>query len=161
MSAARLLLFAASALLLPAQEPAKRPDPVQWTILSAPKEVRAGQIFRVTLLARVTEGWHLYSMAKKEGGPIPTTITLPAPQWFRLAGAVEPPTGITSYDDSFEMEVETYLGEAEFTLPVEAPREVKPGSWKLKIAARYQACDSRECLPPKTVQLERDIQVIP
>lgn len=144
-----------------ADEPPKRPEPVRWSVASAPKQVRAGQVFRVTLLARVAEGWHLYSMEKKEGGPIPTTIAVPGPQWFRLAGAVETPVGITSFDEGFDMEVETYLGEAEFIVPIEALRDVKPGELKLKVAARYQVCDNRECLPPKTVELEAPIRVVP
>lgn len=145
---------------LRADEPVKRPDPVKWLLVSAPKQAKAGQIFRVTLLARVTEGWHLYSMDRKEGGPVPTAITLPGPQWFRLAGRVEPPVGITSFDEGFEMEVETYIGEAEFVVPVETLRDVKPGEVQLKIAARYQACDSRECLPPKTVELEHTVRIV-
>lgn len=147
--------------VMPADEEEKKPEPVKWSVASAPKQVRAGQVFRVTLLARVAEGWHLYSMEKKEGGPVPTTITVPGPQWFRLAGAVEPPVGITSFDDGFDMEVETYLGEAEFIVPIEALRDVKPGDLTLKIAARYQVCDNRECLPPKTVELETPIRIVP
>ncbi len=145
---------------LRADEPVKRPDPVKWLLVSAPKQAKAGQFFRVTLLARVVEGWHLYSMAPKEGGPIPTSITMPGPQWFRLAGQVEPPVGITSFDEGFEMEVETYIGEAEFIVPVETLRDVKPGEVRLKIAARYQACDNRECLPPKTVDLEHTVKIV-
>jgi len=149
-----LLLLAAPALL------ADEPEPVKWTVLSAPREARPGQVFRVTLLARITEGWHLYSMQRKPGGPEPTTLTLPTPQWFRLAGAVEPPTGITTYDERFEMEVETYIGEAEFIIPVEVPRDAKPGAWKLKIAARFQVCDNHEALPARTVAFERDIRIL-
>ncbi|MCL4843597.1 MAG: hypothetical protein KJZ79_17240 [Bryobacteraceae bacterium] len=157
-------LLAAALLLAPglasADDPPKRPDPVKWTLSAAPSEAKPGQIFRVTLLARVAEGWHLYSMEKKEGGPIPTTITLPGPQWFKIAGRVEPPVGITSFDEGFDMEVETYLGEAEFTIPIEVLRDVKPAPLTLKIAARYQACDNRECLPPKTVTLEHKLRII-
>lgn len=143
-----------------ADEPVKRPEPVKWLLVSAPKQAKAGQFFRVTLLAKVTEGWHLYSTAPKEGGPIPTSITMPGPQWFRLAGQVEPPVGITSFDEGFEMEVETYIGEAEFIVPVETLRDVKPGEVQLKIAARYQACDNRECLPPKTVELDHTLKIV-
>lgn len=96
-------LLAAALLLAPvlasADDPPKRPDPVKWTLSAAPAEAKPGQIIRVTLLARVAEGWHLYSMDKKEGGPIPTSITLPGPQWFKLAGRVEPPVGITTFDE--------------------------------------------------------------
>ena len=142
-------------------QPEERPGPVKWAVAAAPKEVKAGQVFRVTVLANVAEGWHLYSMQRKEGGPVPTTITLPGAQWFRLAGAVEPPVGVTSYDEGFGMEVETYLGEAEFILPLETPRSAPAGEWKLKIAARYQACDNRECLPPKTVEMEVPVRIVP
>jgi DsbC/DsbD-like thiol-disulfide interchange protein len=156
----RALCLLAFAPLLATADPPTRPDPVKWAIAAAPAQVKAGQFFRVTLVARIAEGWHLYSMDRKEGGPIPTTITLPGPQWFRLSGRVEPPVGITSFDEGFEMEVETYLGEAEFLLPIETLPGVKPGEVTLKFAARYQACDNRECLPPKTVQLEHPIRII-
>jgi DsbC/DsbD-like thiol-disulfide interchange protein len=152
--------FALTLMLLTSPAtPDEAPDPVKWSVVSAPKEVRPGQIFRVTLIARVTEGWHLYSMQRKDGGPVPTAITLPTPQWFRLAGSIEPPVGITTYDERFEMEVETYIGEAEFVIPIEVPRDAKPGAWKLKLAARYQVCDNHEALPAKTVDFERDIRI--
>lgn len=153
-----LASLAAAPAMQAGGEPAK-PEPVAWSVAAAPEQVRPGQVFRLTLRARIAEGWHLYSVRVKEGGPIPTTITVPGPQWFKLAGAVEPPVGVTSFDEGFEMEVETYLGEAEFIVPIEVLREVKPGALKLRIAARFQVCDNRECLPPRTVEVEVPIRV--
>jgi hypothetical protein len=37
----------------------------------------------------------------------------------------------------------------------------KPGPATLMVNARYQACDNKLCLPPRTVKLELPVEVHP
>lgn len=141
------------------QQPDAEPDPVRWEILSAPEKARAGQVLRVTLSARVDEPWHMHSMKKLEGGPEPLAVTAPGPQLFRLAGVVDAPVALAQFEERFGMEVEFYLGEVEFAVPVEVVREAKPGKGTLTLAVRYQACDNKRCLSPRTVRLDAVIRI--
>jgi len=139
-----------------AQEPGGKLNPVKWS-LTAPAAARSGARIEPRLTAMIEEGWHLYSLRQLEGGPIATQIAVPPPQQFKLAGVIDAPVPLTAHEEAFDMSVEFYFGEVEFTLPIEVNREAKPGTHLLAVTARYQACDNKQCLPPKTVRLESPI----
>ncbi len=154
----------ALALLAPAvaaaQSSGEKLNPVTWS-LSAPARVKAGEKFTAKLTAQIEEGWHLYSLKELEGGPIPTSIGVPAAQPFRLAGKIEAPVPITAHEEAFGMDVEFYTGEVEFGLPLETSADANPGPAKLVATARYQACDNKQCLPPRTVRLGQSVGIAP
>lgn len=135
--------------------------PVQWSI-GAPepktKVARGGRIV-VTLSAEIAEGWHLYSLKKVEGGPIPTSIALAESSSFRQAGAVEAPAPLTTFEETFQMEIESYEGGADFRVPVEVLKDGQAGARPLLVHVRFQVCDNKQCLPPRTVKLELPLEV--
>mgnify|MGYP000871475567 CR=1 FL=1 len=151
-----LIAAALMSLALHAQEAEPKLNPVKWT-LSAPSQAGVGSRIEALVTATVEEGWHLYSLKQLEGGPIATQIAMPAPQQFKLAGVVDAPVPLTAHEEAFDMSVEFYFGEVEFRLPVEINRDAKSGPHKLAVTARYQACDNKQCLPPKTVRLEQTV----
>jgi thiol:disulfide interchange protein DsbD len=151
-----LMAVAAMACAVQAQEAEPKLDPVKWT-LSAPAQAGVGARIEALVTATVEEGWHLYSLKALEGGPIATQIAMPAPQQFKLAGVIDAPVPLTAHEEAFDMSVEFYFGEVEFRLPVEINRDAKPGAHKLTVTAKYQACDNKQCLPPKTVRLEKTV----
>jgi DsbC/DsbD-like thiol-disulfide interchange protein len=136
------------------------PDPVAWKLEEAPaKPVKPGARFNLKLVAKIQEGWHLYSLKALPEGPIPTRIWLPEGQAFQLAAAVQATEPQTLQDPSFNMEVELYEGEATFTLPVRIAAGAAAGSQTLTANASYQSCNNKICLPPKTVKVEIPIAV--
>lgn len=151
-----LLAVAALALAVQAQEAEQKLNPVKWA-LAAPGQAGAGARIEAQVTATVDEGWHLYSLRPLEGGPIATQIAVPAPQQFKLAGVIDAPVPLNAHEEAFDMAVEFYFGEVEFRLPIEINRDAKPGLHKLTVTARYQACDNKQCLPPKTVRLEQTV----
>ncbi len=62
-------------------------------------------------------------------------------------------------DENFNMEVEFYLGEAVFSLPVKVAANAAAGTHALTVNASYQACDNRVCLPPRTVRVMVPVEV--
>ena len=152
----KLILAAALAACL-AAAPA---DPVAWKLQNpTAASVKPGARFTVKLLAAVQEGWHLYSLKPMTEGPIATRIWIAEGQPFLLAGAVRAPEPRVMQDPSFGMEVELYEGEAVFTLPVRVAPGTAPGAQKLVVSASYQSCNSKLCLPPKTVKVEVPITI--
>ncbi|MBI4889955.1 MAG: protein-disulfide reductase DsbD N-terminal domain-containing protein [Acidobacteria bacterium] len=135
--------------------------PVQWTLTAAkpPAAVKAGGRIQVVLKASIQEGWHLYSLKKLEGGPIATTITLPEGQPFRLAGDIDASAPLSNYDETFQMDVESYAYSATFQLPVDAAQDARPGAVTLTVNARFQACDDKQCLPPRTMKVELPVTI--
>jgi thiol:disulfide interchange protein len=143
-----LLAFCAIAAL------AAPPDPVAWKIEGAPaKPARAGDRFSVKLVAQIQEGWHLYSMKEVADGPVATRIWVAEGQPIQLAGPIKAAPPEVIQDPSFNMEVEEYEGQAEFTLPLRATGPAQT----LVVNVSYQSCNNRLCLPPKTVKVEATI----
>jgi len=136
------------------------PDPVAWKLEAAlPKPLKPGARFNLKLVAKIQEGWHLYSLKPLAEGPIPTRIWLPEGQPFQLAAMIQASEPQTLQDPSFNMEVELYEGEATFTLPVRLAAGAPGGSQTLVANASYQSCNNKICLPPKTVKVELTIAV--
>jgi hypothetical protein len=127
--------------------------PIRWKIAGVSK----GPAVKVKLAAEIAEGWHLYSLKKLEGGPIATTITVREGQAFQTAGRIEAPEPVVTHDPNFDMDVEYYTGAPEFAVPVKAAAGAKPGPNPLAVTVRFQACNDRICLPPRTVTLETTI----
>lgn len=150
MKLALLTALLTSACAVTAQEH----NPVHWSAPAVGDKAQPGGRIRVRVAAEIQPGWHLYSLKKIEDGPIPTTITLSPDQPFRLAGAIDAPPPIVMRDPTFDMDVEYYEESAEFVLPVEVGADAKPGPAKVSVAARYQSCNDKMCLPPRTVKIE-------
>jgi DsbC/DsbD-like thiol-disulfide interchange protein len=148
--------LACIALALAAAPPA---DPVAWKMQDAPAKVKAGARFDLKLVARIQEGWHMYSMKPVDDGPIPTRIWLAEGQPLQLAGAIHAADPEKVQDPSFGMEVELYEGEAEFTLPLRVAASAGAGPLTVVVNASYQSCNNKVCLPPKTVKVEAAVVV--
>lgn len=134
-------------------------SPVRWTMTVEPVQVRGGMALHARLAAAIDQGWHLYSMKELDGGPIPTRIAVPEGQPFRQAGSVEASRPVERQDETFGMAVESYEDSAEFVVPVEAAKSVPAGDAELQVSVRYQLCDDKICLPPRTVRLTAKVTV--
>ena len=136
------------------------PDPVTWKAEQAPtKPLKAGARFTVRLVAKIQDGWHVYSMKPLEDGPVPTRIWLAEGQPFQLAAAVKADEPQTLEDPTLKMEVELYEGTAGFDLPVKIAAGVAAGTQTMVVNATYQSCNNKMCLPPKTVKVEVPVPV--
>ena len=123
-------------------------NPVKWT-LQGPRvlTVAPGSVTRLQVNATIENGWRVYSLTQKKGGPYGMTITMLPGSRLAFAGPVVTPTPVAKYDSSFKMMTETYSGTGTFIIPVRASSE--PGTTSSTIKIRYQACNARFCLPPR------------
>ena len=149
------LLLAAGVVASIAQEA----NPIHWKAAGTSYQTKPGALLQVPVVAAIDEGWHLYSLKKLEGGPIPTTISIAAGQPFRLDGKIDSPEPIPTDDPNFGMTVEYFLQSARFVLPVRVAADALPGKQVLKITARYQTCNEKICLPPKIATMEVPVTV--
>jgi thiol:disulfide interchange protein DsbD len=164
----RKLVFATIAFLAVAMADAvatvsvyAQENPIKWSIqpVSSKKPLKAGDKLSVKVVAKIDGGWHLYSLTQPSGGPVPTRITLPAEQPFKLVGRIASPTPYVAPDPNFGIDTEYYEGSATFTLPVKIAADAKPGKTKLLVNAFFQSCNDQFCLPPKTVKLETPVEI--
>ena len=126
---------------------AQRLDPIQWSLTAEAAKAPAGSSVPLHLRATFQEGWHLYSLTTPKGGPIPTTAELaenPAVSGSRL---FQPPPE-KQFDKNFNLDTETFEKAVDLPLVAEISKTAK-GSVELTAQVRYQACNDRQCLPPR------------
>ncbi|HUI58486.1 MAG TPA: protein-disulfide reductase DsbD N-terminal domain-containing protein [Bryobacteraceae bacterium] len=149
-----------SAALLAFTLAAAATEPVAWKLEEAPaKPVKAGARFTVKVVAKIEEGWHVYSMKAIEDGPVATRVWLAEGQPFQSAGPVKADPPQVVQDKTLNMEVELYEGSAGFAVPVRIAPGAAPGTQQLVVNATYQSCNNRLCLPPKTVKVEAAVTI--
>jgi thiol-disulfide isomerase/thioredoxin len=135
-------------------------NPIQWTLKkTGGGVVKAGDKIEVEAVATIQEGWHLYSLEQPAGGPIPTHISVPVGQIFKLAGEIASPMPQVIFDPNFNMDTQFYENEAVFVLPIEISKDAPSGKTVLSVATFFQTCNDHTCLPPKTVKITSEFNV--
>jgi thiol:disulfide interchange protein len=122
-------------------------DPIQWTLTSEAAKAPPGATVPLHLKAAFQEGWHLYSLTTPPGGPIPTTAALAENPGLKGSKLYQPPP-IRQFDKNFNLDTETFEKEVDLPLTAELAADAK-GSVELAANVRYQACNDRQCLPPR------------
>ncbi len=133
-------------------------DPVSYSVTEAPDQVKAGEVFDVTVQATIDGNWHLYSVANDpDAGPYPTQFSSANSQ-MAVAGNVSESEPVIEMDPNFNTELGWHTKEASFTIPV-AFREDASGSAMIDLEVLYQVCDDKSCLPPKTKSITYSVDV--
>ena len=143
----RLLSFAFGLLAATAAADAQKLDPIQWTLTSDVAKAPAGSSVPLHLKATFQEGWHLYSLTTPKGGPIPTTAELAENPAVKSAQLYQPPPN-RQFDKNFNLDTETFEKQVDLPLTANLAPDAK-GSVELTANVRYQACNDRQCLPPR------------
>ncbi|MGI4854013.1 MAG: protein-disulfide reductase DsbD N-terminal domain-containing protein [Janthinobacterium lividum] len=121
------------------------------SFLADGQNVAANQPGVIMLHFKVDPGFHINSHTPKSDMLIPTKLLVEDLNGAAVS-AVDFPQG-TPYSFAFEpkTKLDVYSGDVALTAHVKA----KPGSYVLKGALHYQACDQTACYPPKTLALEQ------
>src|SRR5260370_7604999 len=137
------LVFLATMAVVSAQ----KLDPIQWTLSSDVTKAPAGSSVPLHLKATFQEGWHLCSLTTPAGGPIPTTAALAESKSVSGSKLYQPPP-IRQFDKNFNIDTETFEKAIDLPIAVELAKDAK-GAVELTSNVRYQACNDRQCLPPR------------
>jgi suppressor for copper-sensitivity B len=105
----------------------------------------------LAVTATLEEGWHLYSITQKPGGPKPTRIALAADSPRRLAGAFVPDAAPQSHEAADipawkGLVIEEHAGTVTWRAPL-APG----GDGDVRGTVSLQLCRDNSCLPPETL----------
>jgi hypothetical protein len=104
----------------------------------------------LAVTAKLEDGWHLYSVTQKAGGPLATKITVAADSPRQAAGAFVPaePPHVRTVDDVPAWQglpIEEHAGVVTWRAPL------APGSGEARGAVRLQLCQDTACLPPRSI----------
>lgn len=131
------------------QPPAKGKGHVEF--IAEGQSIPANKPGTLALHFRVEPGFHINSHTPKSDMLIATRLLVEDLNGAEVSN-VDFPAG-TPYSFSFEpkTKLDVYTGDVTLTAHVKAT----PGSYTLKGALHYQACDQAACYPPKTLTLEQ------
>lgn len=136
-------------------------DPIRWTVKTdTGASLKAGDKFEAMVIAKIDDGWHLYSPEQPPGGPLPTRIKLLEGGPFKLAGEIDIPQAQVTFDPVFKMETESFEHEVTFALPMAVAMDATVGQHTLTFSATFQSCNQTTCLPPKVVKVTTVINVV-
>lgn len=134
-------------------------DPVIFSVTDHPEQVKAGEVFEVTIRAQIEGQWHLYSAHNDpDAGPYPTQFSS-ANSNMAVAGAIEESEPTIEMDPNFNTELGWHTRKATFTIPVAFRQDVS-GSAVIDLEVLYQVCDDKSCLPPKTKSVTAEVAVV-
>ncbi|HEY6505814.1 MAG TPA: protein-disulfide reductase DsbD domain-containing protein [Chitinophagaceae bacterium] len=140
-----LFLFIAVSFSLMSNAQVK--DPVKWTFTA--KKI-SNDTYEVHLEATIEKGWHIYSQATPEGGPLPTGITFSKNPLLTLSGVVKEIGKLEQHHEPlFGVDVKQYSNKVDFVQTFKVKAGAKTA---VKGSVEYMVCDNEKCLPPKTVK---------
>ena len=120
--------------------------------------IKTGKIGIVTIQVDVKEGYHIQANQTKDEFLIPTTIVVENSKNIKAGKAVFPESkkfrleGTNDFMDVFDSSFQ-------IKIPVRTTGQVEKGSYTLQAELRYQACDARTCLFPKTISFTIHYQI--
>ena len=128
--------------------------PAHCTLVAPPpRSLHPGQNVTLTLHCLIDPTWHIYALEEPEGGPVATEIGLTGNPGIQLL-SVDQQTPRTLADAFYRQQTSFFEHEANFTLSLKLPAQPLPRSTILHASIRYQACNSKVCLAPRTVAVE-------
>jgi len=120
-------------------------SPVKWSY--AAKRISSTEAV-VILRATIQDGWHIYSLNVKEGGPIKTSFTFSPSNDYALLGSTIEPTPLSRYENAFKMDVSYFEKSVTFQQKIKLK---SPNALVVKGKLEYMTCNDMKCLPPDDV----------
>lgn len=132
-------------------------NPVSASMTVAPASVPSGGSGTARITATIEGGWYMYSISQGPGGPIPTRITV-SDGPFKMGG-VSGPKPKVKMDPNFGINTESYTGSAVFNVRFTVPAGTPEGPQTLNAGIRFQVCNDKVCLPPKTIKMASEVTI--
>ena len=133
-------------LLIAVVAQAQIQEPVKFK--SELKTLAAGEA-EIVFTATIDKGWHVYSTALGDGGPISATFNVEKISGATVVGKLQPKgKEIASYDKLFEMNVRYFESTAQFVQKL----KLTGGDYKIEGFLEFGACNDENCLPPTQVE---------
>jgi thiol:disulfide interchange protein DsbD len=140
------LFLIAAVLLINAGAYAQIESPVKWSYAAKRLSSTEAVVF---LRATIQDGWHIYSLNVKDGGPIKTSFTFAPSKEYSLIGKPTEPAAITRYEKSFSMDVSYFEKSVTFQQKIKL-KSAKAAT--VKGTLEFMTCNDKKCLPPDDVE---------
>jgi thiol:disulfide interchange protein DsbD len=155
---ALLPLFLAAPFFVLAQTP-KGAGEVRARALLSLDKLAPGTRFQIAVVVDLAPGWHVNANPARPPEMIPTTVTWPAPETVVIEQMSYPRGSETKVEWS-DQPVALYTGQTVILVKARVRDDTPPGPLTITGNLRYQACNDQVCLPPATIPLKIDTEVV-
>ena len=107
---------------------------------------------------RVNRGFHVNSNKPNDELLLPTVVHLNPPQGIIIVNIQYPEGEQLALPFMGNDKLSVYSGSFAVTAEVRVPKSAALGTLRVHGEVKYQACDNRQCFPPKTTPLEFDVE---
>jgi len=145
MNAKKIILIATLFLICTITVKAQIETPVKWSYAS--KKISQTEAV-VMLKATIDEGWHIYSVNQRKGGPVKTSFKFKSSKDYVRLGKVTEPEPQTAFNSTFGINVSSFEKEVIF----QQKFKLKARETTIKGSLEYMACNDHQCLSPETIQ---------
>jgi len=122
--------------------------------------VTRGATAPVEIAMQVNRGFHVNSHQPNDELLLPTVVHLDPPEGIVIMNIDYPEAEEISPAFAGNQKLSVYSGSFAVMAEVKATRMASVGTQRVHGEVRYQACDNRQCYPPKTTPLEFDVRVV-
>lgn len=110
----------------------------------------AGGTCEIVVLVNVDDHWHIQANPPNPDYLIPTEVTFKSKLGVTLTETKYPKGQLFKSDG---VEAMVYEGEVAIRGTLKIPEKAGGQTDEMEISIKYQACEEKECLPPKTIKL--------
>lgn len=155
---ALLLLLLAAPLLALAQTP-KGASEVRARALLSLDKLAPGTKFQIAVVLDLAQGWHVNVNPARPAEMIPTTVTWQAPATVVIENTRYPKGTETKVEWS-DQPVALYTGQTVILVEARVRDDAPTGPLAVAGSLRYQACNDQVCLPPATIPLTMETEIV-
>ena len=139
------LLLAIAIMAISVSVKAQIETPVKWQYAAKKTSPTEAVVY---FKATIQDGWHIYSLDVKDGGPIKTSIKLDASKEYAAVGKAVEPKPIAKNDPNFKMTLTYFEKEVTFSQKIKLS---SPNVSEVKGKLEYMTCNDHKCLPPDDI----------
>jgi DsbC/DsbD-like thiol-disulfide interchange protein len=139
---------------------APTPQPAPQVVTATAEEARAaaGGAGEAVVRLDIAEGWHVNANPPSDKFYIGTEVQAAAQGGVTPGKPVYPPALTKKFQFS-DQPLAVYEGRAVVRVPLRADAAAEKGRRTLRARVRYQPCNDRECLQPRTIETDIPLTV--
>jgi hypothetical protein len=147
-------LFIPSLVLAQGSSPAIAVAPIATVVVA-----RGGKA-PLNIELQVNKGFHVNSNKPNDELLMPTVVHLNPPEGIMIMNIQYPEAEQLALPFMGNDKLSVYSGHFAVTAEVRVPKTAALGTLRVHGDVKFQACDNRQCFPPKTTPLEFDVKVV-
>jgi hypothetical protein len=148
------VLFGSVTLLAQGSSPSVTVLPIDTVVV-----VRGGKA-PLNIGLQVNKGFHVNSHKPNDELLLPTVVHFNPPEGIMIMEIQYPEGEDLALPLIGSDKISVYSGSFAVTAEIRIPQSAALGTLRVHGAVKYQACNNRQCFPPKTTPLEFDVKVV-